>query len=460
MDETNAKFTIFLCMKKIRSIRLVLLLLLVTIRSVSAQTRDSELIGYFHNWQDGNAPYIELDKVDSNYTIIDVAFALPKSGTDYNLRFVPDRTSKPEFISQIKRLQSAGKKILISIGGATAPISLSNKVERDTFVVSMNRIIDDYGFDGMDIDIEGTSLSVTGGSIAKPEDGEIIHLISAIQMIMKDYHKKHGRRLILTMSPETAFVQGGQSSYGGIWGAYLPVVHALRDSIEILHTQLYNSGTMYGVDGKIYSQGSADFIIAMTEAVIHGFNTSGGYFEGLSANQVAVGLPACSKGASGGYTKPETVRSAINYILGKGPKPGNYELAKSGGYPELRGMMTWSINWDALSTCGTRYEYASLYKDVFGQTPASYNNAHMPQSNSIFPNPTSEILNIRLSLFNQEPQRIEIRDLQGLLIDTYSDFDSSTIAELDVSELSAGIYVLIIHTDHLDIQKRFVKVSH
>ena len=36
------------------------------------------------------------------------------------------------------------------------------------------------------------------------------------------------------------------------------------------HVQLYNSGSMYGIDGNIYTQGTADFIVAMTEAVIQG----------------------------------------------------------------------------------------------------------------------------------------------------------------------------------------------
>jgi chitinase len=42
------------------------------------------------------------------------------------------------------------------------------------------------------------------------------------------------------MAPETAFVQGGMSAFTGIWGAYLPVIHALRDSLDMLNVQLYN----------------------------------------------------------------------------------------------------------------------------------------------------------------------------------------------------------------------------
>ena len=335
-----------------------------------AQAPNPSLIGYFHNWNDVNAPYIQLDQIDSRYNIIDVAFALPQGGTDYNMAFTPAQVSQATFISQIQTLHSQGRKVLISIGGSTTSVSLSNSIERDVFISSMNNIISTYGFDGMDIDLEGSSLSVSGGTIDTPIDQPIINLIYATKQIMANYYAQHNQRMILTMAPETAFVQGGQSAYSGIWGAYLPVIHALRDSIEILHVQLYNSGTMYGIDGNIYTQGTADFIVAMTEAVIRGFNTAGGMFSGFPASKVAVGLPACANAAGGGYTSPATVKSAIDYLRGTGPKPGSYTLVQAGGYATLRGMMTWSSNWDAVATCGSVYEYAANYQTIFGGAPS------------------------------------------------------------------------------------------
>ena len=188
---------------------------------------------------------------------------------------------------------------------------------------------------------------------------------------MANYYSAHGKKLILTMAPETAFVQGGMSAYGGIWGAYLPVIHALRDSLDMLNVQLYNSGTMYGIDGNIYTQGTADFIVAMTEAAIKGFNTSGGFFTGLPATKVGVGLPACVNAAGGGFTDTATVKSAMNYLLGKGPKPGNYTLQTAGGYSNLKGMMTWSINWDKSATCGSVYEFATNFQNIFQSNPCA-----------------------------------------------------------------------------------------
>ncbi len=330
-----------------------------------AQMPNPALIGYWHNWNDAGAPYIPLTSVESRYNVIEVSFAVPVAGTDYNMQFIPDGVTQATFISQIQTMQSQGKKVLISIGGATAPIALDNITEKTTFINSMLTIINTYGFDGIDIDFEGSSITVSGGTISNPTDAKILNLINAVKQIMQSYHVAHNKKLLLSMAPEAAFVQGGMSAYGGIWGAYLPVINALRDSIDILQVQLYNSGSMYGIDGNIYTQGTADFIIAMSEAVINGFNTAGGMFNGLPASKVAVGLPACTSAAGGGYTDTAIVKDAIDYLRGNGPRPGAYTLSLSSGYPALRGMMTWSVNWDAVSNCNGLYSYAANYQRIF-----------------------------------------------------------------------------------------------
>lgn len=407
---------------------------------MKAQAPNPALIGYFHNWQDANAPYIQLDQIDPRYNIIDIAFAVPQTGTDYKMEFSPDQVSQLTFISQIQSLQAQGKKVIISMGGATASISLDNIAERDTFISSMTNIISTYGFDGIDIDFEGSSLSLTGGTISTPVDQPIINLIEAVRQIMAEYYSLHNRRLILTMAPETAFVQGGQSAYGGIWGAYLPVIDALRDSIEILHVQLYNSGSMYGIDGNVYTQGTADFIVAMCEAVIQGFNTSGGMFTGLSANKIAVGLPACTMAAGGGFTDTATVKAAINYLRGNGSQPGTYTLVNPSGYPALRGMMTWSINWDAVTTCGTEYEFADNFQSIFQNTTSIVQTEISKKSLFAFPNPTSESLQINNSYPFNESKTLYIYTTSGVKI-----FEKASIKEketVDLSDFPSGVYIL------------------
>jgi chitinase len=349
-------------MRTVSGIGSIILLFFLPLFSHS-QLPNPALVGYWQNWNDFQCPYIPLTQIDTSYNVIPVAFAVPAPGTTYNMTFVPDGISQINFKKQIDTMHLRGKKVLISIGGANDPVSLPDTIKRNTFISSMMSIINYYGFDGVDIDLEGSSLSVSGGTIANPVDAKIINLIYAIRKIMDNYRTQFGKKMMLTMAPETAYVQGGMSAYAGIWGAYLPVIHALRDSIEILHVQLYNSGSMYGIDGNIYFQGTVDFILSQTEAVIQGFITAGGFFAGLRADQIAVGLPACSNAAGGGYMNPDSVKAAIQYLRGLGPKPARY--TKVGTYAGLRGMMDWSINWDAVASCGARYEYANNFNSIF-----------------------------------------------------------------------------------------------
>lgn len=342
----------------------VLVSIFITLTNVSlSQNPNPALIGYWQNWDDFQCPYVRLTQIDTSYNIIPVAFAVPASGTSYNMTFTPDGITPLSFKQQIDTMHLRGKKVIISIGGANDPVTLNDTNQRNSFISSMMTIITTYGFDGMDIDLEGGSLVITGGTIANPTDAKTINLIYAIKKIMTNFRAQYGKKMILTMAPETAYVTGGMSAFGSIWGAYLPVIHALRDSIEVLQVQLYNSGSMYGIDGQIYFQGTVDFILSQTEAVIHGFNTAGGYFTGLRADQVAVGLPACSNAAGGGYIISDSVKAAINYLRGLSPKPAHYTCVNS--YPALRGMMNWSINWDKVATCGSVYEFANNFNNIF-----------------------------------------------------------------------------------------------
>ena len=346
---------------------LILILLFLVSSSSSAQ---QSLIGYFHNWNSQDVAWVHPQSIDPRYSVIAIAFAMPTSNTDMTMTFTPENMSASAFKQAIAQLKAQGKKVIISIGGATAYMDFPTDAVKNDFINSMNSIMDYYEFDGLDIDIEhGNCILITGGSIVNPANASQVRLIDAIKSIMNHHRTSKGKKMMLTMAPETAYVQGGQSAFGSIWGGYLPIIHALRDSLDILQVQLYNSGTMFGIDRNVYSQGTADFIVAMTEAVIQGFPTGGGQFVGLPASKVAVGLPACNQAAGGGFVDTTTVSQAMKYLLGKGSKPGSYSLVTPGGYPTLKGMMTWSINWDAREQCNGAYSFAGNFDELFGNTP-------------------------------------------------------------------------------------------
>ncbi|NBB88568.1 MAG: T9SS type A sorting domain-containing protein [Bacteroidetes bacterium] len=400
-----------------------------------SQNEAPSLVGYWHNWNTALAPYIPLDEVDERYDVISLAFAIPESENDMNMQFVPDRVSAEELKTQIEILKNKGKKVVLSVGGATATINLEAETNKMDFIHSLNMLIEEFGFNGLDIDIEhGDVIFNLGGSISQPQNPAQLHLVEAIQEVMRDYRQRTGRKLFLTMAPETAYIQGGQSAFGGIWGGYLPIVDALRDSIDILQVQLYNSGTMFGIDRNIYEQGTADFIVSQTEAVIQGFPTEGGFFEGLPAEKIAIALPACPLAAGGGYTDPSTVAAAVRYLRGESPAPESYRLFDPNGYATLGGMMTWSINWDAVSTCGGTYTYADNYETLFTPTTNTVEQQKWPLS--IYPNPTADFIRFQ-NPREQLGSNLQIFDVKGRTVIQKANFRGRAV---NLSSLPAGLY--------------------
>ncbi|MEV6444080.1 glycoside hydrolase family 18 protein [Amycolatopsis sp. NPDC051716] len=314
------------------------------------------LVGYLHASFANGSGYVRMADVPAAWDIIDLAFGEPTSVTSGDIRFTrcpasecPNVESDADFVAAIKAKQAQGKKVLISIGGQNGQVQLTTTAARDKFVSSVSGIIDKYGLNGLDVDFEGHSLSLNAGDtdFRNPTTPVIVNLISAL----KTLKAKYGSGFVLTMAPETFFVQVGYQFYGGTsagdarTGAYLPVIHALRDSLTVLHVQDYNSGPVMGLDNQYHNMGGAEFHIAMTDMLKAGFSVAntGQFFPGLRPDQIAIGLPAAVS-AGNGYTSPADVQTAVNCLV-KGSGCGSYTL-RGGTSPGFRGLMTWSINWD------------------------------------------------------------------------------------------------------------------
>ncbi|WP_328536383.1 chitinase [Streptomyces sp. NBC_00344] len=332
------------------------------------------LVGYLHSSFANGSGYTRMADVPDSWDVIDLAFGEPTSATSGDVRFslcpaaeCPGVESVADFKAAIKAKQAAGKKVLISIGGQNGQVQLTTTAARDTFVSSVSKIIDDYGLDGLDIDFEGHSLSLDTGDkdFRNPTTPVVVNLISAL----KTLKAKYGAGFVLTMAPETFFVQLGYQYYGSgpfggqdpRAGAYLPVINALRDDLTLLHVQDYNSGSIMGLDNQYHSMGGADFHIAMTDMLLTGFPVAGDQsrmFAPLRPDQVAIGLPA-STNAGNGYTSTADVNTALNCLTRK-TDCGSYTT--HGSWPDLRGLMAWSINWDLFSN----QEFSRNFDAYFG----------------------------------------------------------------------------------------------
>ncbi|NEB80727.1 chitinase [Streptomyces sp. SID14478] len=340
----------------------------------SADLPTHALVGYLHASFANGAGYTRLADVPDSWDVIDLAFGEPTSTTSGDIRFnrcpateCPGVESDADFKAAIKAKQAAGKKVLISIGGQNGQVQLTTAAARDTFVSSVSKIIDEYGLDGLDVDFEGHSLSLDTADtdFKHPTTPVIVNLIAAL----KTLKAKYGDDFVLSMAPETFFVQNGYQFYGtGKWGgqdprcgAYLPVIHALRDDLTLLHVQDYNSGPIMGLDNQYHSMGGADFHIAMTDMLLTGFPVAGdanNVFPPLRPDQIAIGMPA-STNAGNGYVSPAETTKALN-CLTKKTDCGAY--SSHGTWPGLRGLMTWSVNWDRFNN----WEFQRNFDAYFG----------------------------------------------------------------------------------------------
>lgn len=318
------------------------------------------LIGYWHNFENGSG-FIKLSDVSPpvngkkpKWDIIDVSFAEPKD-TSETMAFTPYGYKTPqEFKDDVKKVQSWGQKVIISIGGEKGQVVLDSDAKTQNFITSMEAIISEYGFDGFDIDFEGHSLYLNPGdmNIDEPTTPVVVNLIKAATAL----RNKFGEKFLLTMAPETFFVQVGFNNWGGLGngdnraGAYLPVIQKLNKLgyLTLLHVQNYNSGPIMGLDNTYRNMGNADFHVSMIEMLIQGFQIAHSTdpkmrFEGIKPEHLAIGLPS-TLSAGNGFTSNEEVQKAF-LCLEKGVGCG-FPLQQAGGYPGLRGLMTWSINWD------------------------------------------------------------------------------------------------------------------
>ncbi|MCB5195445.1 chitinase [Deefgea sp. H3-26] len=318
------------------------------------------VVGYWHNFDNGSG-VIRLKDVPAEYNIINVSFAEgDQSAAKGTAAFVLDKLfNEADFIADIKAKQAAGVKVQISLGGANGVIVLDSAAARDQFIKTMGDIIAKYGFDGIDLDMEN-NLSITASDDFKnPVTPQIVNIIAGTKALKARF----GDKFMVTMAPEVNYVQGGLGYYGGTWGGYLPIIYGLRNELTMLHVQHYNTGSIGATDGRQYSQGTMDFQVAMTDMLLTGFNLGGDVtkpFPALRADQVGFGLPATTSAAGGGYLSVAETQKALDCLM-KLQNCGTYKPLKA--QPDLRGIMTWSINWDSKQA----YQFAKSHSSYFNK---------------------------------------------------------------------------------------------
>jgi chitinase len=275
------------------------------------------LTGYWQDFVNGATPQ-RLSAVSSNYDIVAVAFAEADPTQPGAVTFTVDSGlssalggySNANFTSDVSTMHSRGKKVILSVGGQNGTISVSDATSAANFANSVLGLMQTFGFDGVDIDLEN---GINPGAMG-----------SALQQLSS----RVGSGLVITLAPQTIDMQ---STSGG----YFQLALNIRSILTLVNTQYYNSGTMLGCDGRVYAQGTVDFMTALACIQLQG---------GLRPDQVGLGLPASPSAAGSGFVSPSVVNAALD-CLARGTNCGSFHPPTT--WPTIRGAMDWSINWDA-----------------------------------------------------------------------------------------------------------------
>ncbi|WHQ37562.1 chitinase [Spiroplasma sp. SV19] len=317
------------------------------------------LVGYWHNWDNGlgykggTAKYIDLVDVHHEYDFINVSFM-----KSYQIggipTFIPEVPHKPHFnqnekndyfANQVKLVQERGQKVILSLGGADAHIDLKfDNIQ--PFKQEIMNLISTFGFNGIDIDLEQSAITA----------GENEDIIPKVLKDLKDYYAANGKEFLITMAPEFPYLRTNSNQ-----GKYLPYLRALGDYyLDFVSPQFYNQAGD-GVNVPLEEQEvlgfrnwwlpqsnteyKAEFLYLIAKYIVQGKDS----FYQIPANKLLWGLPANNDAAANGQIKIHDIWKATEL------------LKKQNIY--LKGMMTWSVNWDAV----TNWEFAKIYQNEFYQ---------------------------------------------------------------------------------------------
>lgn len=311
------------------------------------------VVGYWHNWCDGagykggNAPCVTLDEVDPMYNVVNVSFMkvfntsegrIPTFKLDSNIGL-----SEQQFIDQIGALNQQGRAVLIALGGADARVELKTGDEQ-AFAQEIIRLTDKFGFDGLDIDLEQSAVTASDNQTVIP----------AALRLVKEHYQQQGKNFLITMAPEFPYLTEG--------GKYVPYITGLEGYYDWINPQFYNQGGdgiwVEGV-GWIAQNNDAlkqEFIYYISDSLSNG--TRG--FHKIPHDKLVFGIPSNIDAAATGFVQdPQDLYDAFDQLKAQGQA--------------LRGVMTWSVNWDMGTDKNGQAYGENFVKDygpfIHGQTP-------------------------------------------------------------------------------------------
>lgn len=264
--------------------------------------------GYWENW--GSGP--TLGNIAPEYNTVFIAFAQGVTAGSGKLQFVPQVQSKDSFKVDVKKLQSRGVKVILSIGGwydlpnMTWGYQIDTSNKRQEAVASLKTLVSEYGFDGIDWDLEhGIN-------------------VDSLTYVSETLKRELGADFIIAAVPAPSS------------DSYLRLARNLGPNLDFIGPQYY--------DRNMSESQSLAEILNHTKQLI----------DVVGAGRVGIGVRnVASPGSLGDTGNVVTIATAVSAWT---------TLAKS--FPNLKGMYVWSVNFDA----GVGYAFAKTMSKIIGAT--------------------------------------------------------------------------------------------
>ncbi|ATZ20872.1 glycosyl hydrolase family 18 protein [Mesoplasma coleopterae] len=334
--------------------------------SVEVQYEVKTLVGYHYDWGGNFENKIALNDKDlltSSYNVINLSFLY--SNVEYQMpTYSPNN---PAAVKEgIKALQSQGKRVLISMGGATAEHMKFRSDQKEELKTAIKSVINEYGFDGLDIDWESASLN----------SSESKKVTAQALKELKDEYKSEGKDFIITMAPEFPYLRKNTEGRN-----YKEFLDGLDGYYDWINPQFYNGwgdGVQVETSEDAIKTGvqqntsitndnvekRGEFYYLMSKYITSKPNNQNGFYQ-IPADKFIIGASTNEPAGRGAGSK-EAFNKAYNLLNSDGIK--------------IRGLMTWSILFDAFEGMipdtygGTepkimwyRWSYSKWFDESFGK---------------------------------------------------------------------------------------------
>lgn len=390
-----------------------------------------KVVGYLPVWSPmypSGIATIQLDKL----THLNIAFANPNaSGT-----LVPSFGTAQDLQTAVQTGHAHNLKVLLSLGGGGADgTNYHNLISTDipAFVDSIVTYAVANNLDGIDVDIEGDILDGTQLTALQYESfvtqlGSALH--SQNKLMTCALGTWFGNYVTSAAASQFDFINVMSYDATGPWDPQNPGQHA--------PFSMYVSDFQYWNTTKNVPQNQLTMGVPFYG---YGFGTYAN--QGISFCDIVTTYPGSENADQIGNGGDAIYYNGIPTIQQK----TTYALQQAGG------IMIWELTED----CFGNPSLLSVIDSVINASNLGYFEKESSEIEvGLFPNPVSELLSISFKNTNGRPVLLSIHQLNGETISTHSIQKSDEIYQLDVSDLTNGMYLVKILGEDLTTIRRIV----